>query len=94
MLLFTVRADSIFERLKIQRWLEDNDLPSLILTNKKDWEMQVLWDDCAIRVKYNIGEPCSEWGKESKFSSRCTRANTRESASVLILDFIGRATHA
>lgn len=67
--IFTARADSTLERIKIQRWLEDNDLPSLAITNKKDWEMQELWDDRAIRVEYNTGEPCSGCGRASKFGS-------------------------
>lgn len=68
--IFTARADSTLERIKIARWLEDNGLPALAITNKKDWEMQELWDDRAIRVEYNEGEPCSGCGKVSKFSCR------------------------
>lgn len=68
--IFTARADSALERIKIHRWLEDNGLPALAITNKKDWEMQELWDDRAIRVEHNEGEPCTGCGKVSKFSCR------------------------
>lgn len=68
--IFTARAESALERTKIYRWLEDNGLPKLAITNKKDWEMQELWDDRAIRVVHNEGEPCSGCGSASKFSSR------------------------
>ena len=67
--IFTARADSSLERIRIARWLEDHDLPSLAITNKKDWEMQELWDDRAIRVIHNKGEPCPGCGNASKFSS-------------------------
>lgn len=66
--IFTARADSSLQRVMIGRWLEDNGLPQLAITNTKDWEMQELWDDRAIRVKHNEGDPCSGCGAASKFS--------------------------
>lgn len=66
--IFTARADSSLQRLMIGRWLEEHGLPALAITNKKDWEMQELWDDRAIRVKHNEGDPCSGCGAASKFS--------------------------
>ncbi|SER48900.1 MULTISPECIES: hypothetical protein [Pseudomonas] len=69
--IFTARADSPLERLKIQRWLEKYGLGNLAVTNKKDWEMQELWDDRAIRMKPNKGEPCGECEGKSKFSYSC-----------------------
>lgn len=68
--IFTARADSPLERLKIAQWLDENDIGGLAITNKKDWEMQELWDDRAIRVEHNVGDPCSECGGASKFGSR------------------------
>lgn len=66
--IFTARADSALERVKISRWLEDNGLPALAITNKKDWQMQELWDDRAIRVEHNEGEPCPGCAKQAKFT--------------------------
>lgn len=66
--IFTARADSTLERIKVSRWLEDNEIGGLAITNKKDWEMLELWDDRAIRVRHNVGDPCSGCGKETKYS--------------------------
>lgn len=67
--IFTARADSSLERIKIARWLEDHGLPELAITNTKDWEMQELWDDRAIRVIHNKGEPCAGCESATKFTS-------------------------
>jgi len=67
--IFTARADLPSERYKITEWLKDQGLPALPITNKKDEDMQELWDDRAIRVLHNKGEPCPSCGDASKFSS-------------------------
>lgn len=65
--IFTARADSSKEREKIKKWLKDNGLPDLVITNIKDRYMQELWDDKAIRVSYNTGKPCAGCSGTSKF---------------------------
>lgn len=48
------------ERIRsiIQDWTEKHFGVRLPVTNKKDYGMVELWDDRAIRVKANEGEPC------------------------------------
>lgn len=41
----------------IQDWCEAAGLPRLEVTNVKDLAMLELWDDRAVRVKVNTGEP-------------------------------------
>ena len=67
--IFTARADSALERIKVKKWLSDNDLPDLAITNKKDWKMLELYDDRAIRVEHNKGTICPSCQKAAKFNS-------------------------
>lgn len=41
----------------IKQWLKDNGLPDLEVTNIKTPWMTEFWDDRAIQVKVNTGEP-------------------------------------
>lgn len=41
-------------------WLKDNGLPDLEVTNVKDLGMVQLWDDRAVQVVPNTGEPVGE----------------------------------
>ena len=67
--IFTARAESALERIKVKKWLSDNDLPDLAITNKKDWKMLELYDDRAIRVEHNKGTICPSCQKAAKFNS-------------------------
>lgn len=67
--IFTARADTPSERYRITEWLKDQGLPALPITNRKDSDMEELWDDRAIRVQHNKGEPCPGCGDASRFSS-------------------------
>ena len=67
--IFTARAGSALERIKVKKWLSDHDLPSLAITNKKDWKMLELYDDRAIRVEHNKGTICPSCQKAAKFNS-------------------------
>jgi hypothetical protein len=42
-------------RKHIQRWLKEQGLPRLHITNIKDFEMIELWDDRAVQVVPNTG---------------------------------------
>jgi len=66
--IFTARADSAVERAKVAKWLKDNGLPALAITNKKDWQMQELWDDRAVRVIRDKGTPCRECVNHTGFT--------------------------
>jgi len=41
----------------IHEWLEAHGLPRLDITNVKDLAMTELWDDRAVQVGFNTGEP-------------------------------------
>ncbi|MGN0834698.1 MAG: TerC/Alx family metal homeostasis membrane protein [Candidatus Spyradosoma sp.] len=41
----------------VKRWLAENGLPDLEVTNRKDFDMIELWDDRAIQVVRNSGRP-------------------------------------
>lgn len=45
------------EKARIRNWLEQYGLGHLEITNEKDPEMDELWDDKAIQVKPNTGQP-------------------------------------
>lgn len=54
--IFTARATDSGEIPYIKKWLSDNGLPDLEITNCKDYGMIELWDDKARRVEINTGE--------------------------------------
>lgn len=61
--IFTARMhDRPHSKHIIQQWLLDNGLPALEITNEKRPEMIQIWDDRAIHVGYNTGEPCCDGG--------------------------------
>jgi hypothetical protein len=45
------------ERRKIQAWCQEHLGRALEITNKKDYGMIELWDDRAVEVRTNTGEP-------------------------------------
>ena len=56
--IFTARA-SVPEKgiPPVKKWLADNGLPELEITNQKDFSMIELWDDRAIQVVSDTGRP-------------------------------------
>ena len=44
--------------VRIQRWLVDNNLPRLEVTDVKHPKFTEFWDDKAVRVMHNEGEFC------------------------------------
>lgn len=54
--IFTARADDPKAIEAIKKWLKDNELPELEITNVKDPHMIEFWDDKAVAVKKNTGE--------------------------------------
>lgn len=56
--IFTARAAFPEQGIPpVKQWLEENGLPELEVTNKKDFSMIELWDDRAVQVVENSGKP-------------------------------------
>ena len=53
--IFTARACDPAQIAKIRAWMNKNGLPDLEITNVKDYYMERLYDDRAIRVQRNTG---------------------------------------
>ncbi|MFA5036426.1 MAG: hypothetical protein WC479_04550 [Candidatus Izemoplasmatales bacterium] len=53
--IFTARAQYPKQIPIIKKWLKDNRLPDLEITNVKDLEMIELWDDRCVQVVPNTG---------------------------------------
>nr|WP_320013592.1 hypothetical protein [uncultured Desulfobacter sp.] len=53
--IFTARACDPAQIPKIRAWMNQNGLPDLEITNVKDYYMERLYDDRAIRVERNTG---------------------------------------
>lgn len=54
--VFTARA-SVPEHIEpVEKWLKDNGLAGLRVTNEKDYKMLQLWDDRCVQVIPNTGE--------------------------------------
>ncbi|QBH13692.1 hypothetical protein DO021_11450 [Desulfobacter hydrogenophilus] len=53
--IFTARACDPAQIPKIRAWMTQNGLPDLEITNVKDYYMERLYDDRAIRVERNTG---------------------------------------
>lgn len=54
--IFTARADDEKSVNAIKKWLKDNELPDLEVTNLKDEKMIEFWDDKAVAVEKNTGK--------------------------------------
>ena len=54
--IFTARATDPDQLPLIQKWLRENGLPPLEITNCKDFKMIVLYDDRCIQVEPNTGK--------------------------------------
>ena len=46
----------------VRKWLAKHGFPELEVTNEKDFQMIELWDDRAVRVMSNTGNPVSSVG--------------------------------
>ena len=53
--IFTARACDPAQIPKIRAWMSRHGLPDLEITNEKDYYMERLYDDRAIRVERNTG---------------------------------------
>jgi len=54
--IFTARADDEKSVNAIKKWLKDNELPDLEITNIKDKDCVKFYDDRAVHVKKNTGK--------------------------------------
>lgn len=55
--IFTARANDPKAVAAIKKWLKENDLPDLKITNVKTPDIEEIWDDRAIQVQKNLGIP-------------------------------------
>lgn len=55
--IMTARASVPEGIAPVEEWLKKQGLPPLEVTNQKDFEMIELWDDRAIQVVVNTGNP-------------------------------------
>jgi hypothetical protein len=55
--IFTARASVPRQIDLVKQWLKQHNLPDLEVTNAKDFLMVELWDDRAVRVETNSGQP-------------------------------------
>ncbi len=53
--IFTARVEDPEQLPIIREWLKDNNLPELEITNVKDFNMRMLYDDRCIQVERNTG---------------------------------------
>lgn len=58
--IFTARACVKDHIPPVEAWVEKHIGVKLEVTNVKDYGMVQLWDDRAVRVKYNQGVPCCD----------------------------------
>jgi hypothetical protein len=75
--IFTARADTASEVKKVEDWLEQNGLEGLKITNVKDKDMILLFDDKAVRVIRNTGEICSSCKETISLSAKLQADNYR-----------------
>lgn len=54
--IFTARASDPDQVQLVKKWLKENSLPDMEITNIKDFGMIVLYDDRAIQVITNTGD--------------------------------------
>lgn len=55
--IFTARAEDPVSVVAIEAWLQKHELPALEITNKKDFLCVQIWDDRAVQVIPNTGNP-------------------------------------
>lgn len=60
------RRDVVKIRKMIEDWCEFHIGHRLKVTNVKDFGLRELWDDRAVRVAENTGQPCCNYKKETK----------------------------
>lgn len=58
--IFTARATDPEQLPIIRKWMKNNDLPELEITNIKDYYMLKLYDDRCIQVEKNTGRLITE----------------------------------
>ena len=58
--IFTARASDTEQLPIIRKWLAENGLPELEITNIKDYSMLRLYDDRCIQVERNTGRLISD----------------------------------
>ena len=80
--IFTARASVERHVPPVERWLQENGIPGLKVTNRKDYRMLQLWDDRCIQVVANTGQlfKNADWVSERKKQLDELELAARESA--------------
>ncbi|WP_273428927.1 hypothetical protein [Chitinibacter tainanensis] len=76
--IFTGRAADSQQIPLIQRWLDDNGIGGLKITNAKDGDLVLIFDNIAIRIDENTGkicEDCIKFLNKQKFKYVSTERN-------------------
>jgi len=64
--IFTARASVPRQIALVKEWLKKHGLPDLEVTNAKDFKMIELWDDRAVQVARNSGQPLEKDNETGK----------------------------
>jgi hypothetical protein len=75
--IFTARASSPHQVVKVKKWLAEHGLPDLEVTNVKDLRMIELWDDRCVQVMTNSGQPVRSGGSCPENGLRARRSTSR-----------------
>ena len=60
--------EATWHRRQVEIWCQENIGVKLEVTHGKDYQMVELWDDRAVRVIHNTGEPCCHGTSSMRFS--------------------------
>jgi len=63
--IFTARVTAEEQRPVVQAWLDEHGIGHLEITNVKTFACLEIWDDRAVRVMPNTGEPCCYYERVS-----------------------------
>ncbi len=71
--IFTARVCAPGFEEPIKAWCEKHGIGGLAITNAKDFGMVELWDDRAVRVMFNKGEPCCAEARNEMLDAAVTK---------------------
>lgn len=66
---------------RVHAWLEKVGLPKLQVSCQKDTDMEVLWDDRAVQVKPNTGEPIVDGNLQESLARTIPRKTRKKTDS-------------
>jgi len=81
--IFTARASVPRQIILVKEWLKQHGLPDLEVTNAKDFKMIELWDDRAVQVTRNSGEPLSQQSPAGRKSNPSVKIVARRKGGLI-----------